>query len=163
STKKRCATSIESRRCGWMTLMATSRPRRRSCARYTVAMPPCPSSSITSYFASDGKRPVRGAEPDAAIVPLYPRNWARADPDDDREVVGRGRHELLREDEIKLALRHLRADAAITRDAAVPAAQPKRCRARARAHAVGARRVVEDFIGRRAARDESALQLVDAR
>src|SRR4051812_38512311 len=40
-----------------MTLTATSRPRRRSRARYTVAMPPWPISSISSYFSSSGLRP----------------------------------------------------------------------------------------------------------
>ena len=37
-----------------MTLTATSRPRRRSRARYTVAIPPWPISSSTSYLASWG-------------------------------------------------------------------------------------------------------------
>ncbi len=40
STTKRCATSADSRKCGWMTFTATSRARRVSCARYTVAIPP---------------------------------------------------------------------------------------------------------------------------
>src|SRR6478609_6014074 len=37
-----------------MILTATSRPRRLSRARYTVAMPPCPTSSKSSYFSSLG-------------------------------------------------------------------------------------------------------------
>src|SRR5450631_494028 len=40
-----------------MTLTATSRPRRRSRARYTVAIPPWPISSMSSYFSSSGLRP----------------------------------------------------------------------------------------------------------
>lgn len=35
--------------CGAMTLMATSRPRRVSRARYTSPMPPAPSDAVTSY------------------------------------------------------------------------------------------------------------------
>src|SRR6187549_986033 len=42
-----------------MTLTATSRPRRRSRARYTVAMPPWPISAMSSYFSSSGLRPER--------------------------------------------------------------------------------------------------------
>src|SRR5258706_12862669 len=37
-----------------MILTATSRPRRLSRARYTVAMPPCPISSRSSYLSSLG-------------------------------------------------------------------------------------------------------------
>src|SRR4051794_12854828 len=40
-----------------MTLTATSRPNRRSRARYTVAIPPWPISAMSSYFSSSGSRP----------------------------------------------------------------------------------------------------------
>ena len=39
-----------------MILTATSRPSRRSRARYTVAMPPWPISSSSSYFVELGER-----------------------------------------------------------------------------------------------------------
>ena len=44
-----------------MTFTATSRPRRLSFARYTVAIPPWPISSITSYFAKAGRLRVEEA------------------------------------------------------------------------------------------------------
>src|SRR5450631_1746122 len=56
-----------------MTLTATSRPSRRSRARYTVAMPPWPISSMSSYFSSSGLRPESAVNRAPSVAPY--RSW----------------------------------------------------------------------------------------
>ena len=84
SVLNRETTSFESRRCGWMTFTATSRPRRLSRARYTVAIPPWPISSRTSYLASwgsldraSGARLHRVLSVSGRLPPLRPRRFRR--------------------------------------------------------------------------------------
>src|SRR6187549_3019311 len=61
-----------------MTLTATSRPSRRSRARYTVAMPPWPISAMSSYFSSSGLRPESAVNRAPSVAPQDSRKLLHA-------------------------------------------------------------------------------------
>src|SRR6187402_1467363 len=61
-----------------MTLTATSRPSRRSRARYTVAMPPWPISAMSSYFSSSGLRPESAINRTPSVAPQDSRELLHA-------------------------------------------------------------------------------------
>src|SRR6185312_3217988 len=77
SRSRRALESGSPARCWWRILIATSRLRVSSCARYTTAMPPWPTSSMSLYRSGTPAFSIR--HPDERVIgPSYSRDITRS-------------------------------------------------------------------------------------